>query len=167
MTTPLRPRALLAAGIAGLLAVSLASCAPEPDEIAGAKSKEQIANGEETEDPGQRAQVPEEALQKQAELPAGFPSDRFPLPKDAVIDDAGERGAGVWFVVLRAKDAAQASTQWSAIISAGGFEAADQQGDPASADASAMLRSASLEAFALMLVQDDGSVLLSYDLTEQ
>lgn len=165
MTSPLRPRALLAAALAGLLAVSLSSCAPEPDEIAGATTKEQIAKGKTPDDAGQRAEVPDEALQKQATLPAGFPSNSFPLPNGAVIDDAGERGAGVWFVVLRAKDAVQASTQWSAIISDGGFELTDAQGDPASANASATLRNDKLDVFALMLPQDDGSVLLSYDLT--
>ncbi|QAB17861.1 hypothetical protein Leucomu_07990 [Leucobacter muris] len=159
-----RTRAMAAAALAALLTVSLASCAPETDDIAGAKTKDQLASGEASEDQGQRAEIPDEASQKKTELPESFPTDRFELPRGAVIDDAGERSAGDWFVVLRAKDASTAATQWTEVIETGGFEVSDQQGD-VERDASATLQGSGLDVFALMLPQDDSSVLLSYDIT--
>lgn len=164
-----RPRAVLSVALAALLTVSLASCAPEPDEIAGAKTKDQIAESDgsgDAEERGERAEIPDDAIQKHTELPEGFPSEAFPLPKGAVIDDTGERASGEWFVVLRAENAEEAEALWNGVIAGGGFEVSDQAGDP-QRDASATLRGSGLEVFALMLPQEDESVLLSYDLTAQ
>ena len=145
-----------------VLAVGLAACAPEPgqgnDPGTSPGSGEGTGSGSggdtsDQDDPGLKAH----------ELPAGFPSDNFAIPEDAVIDDAGERGPGSWYVVLRADDAPQADDWWTQIAGSSGFEV---RGEEPSDDGgrSAKLISPNLSVLALTIPQADGSVLLSYDL---
>ncbi|MCW2287798.1 hypothetical protein EDF60_1285 [Leucobacter luti] len=104
--------------------------------------------------------------QKDAQLPASFPSERFVVPPGATVDDAGERSATDWFVVLRAANQAEADQLWQSIIAESGFAATEVT---ASADGgiSALLSSASTTAVAVTIPQSDGSVLLSYDVTAE
>ncbi|MCB1274723.1 MAG: hypothetical protein KDB25_10110 [Leucobacter sp.] len=110
---------------------------------------------------GQTSDRDDPALKHPA-LPADFPRKRFPLPSGAVIEDAGARGGGAWFVVLHAKSAKQARTWWRAVIADGKFKVADEETNDG--DLSARLVKKTLEVEALTIAQDDGSVLLSYDL---
>ena len=100
---------------------------------------------------------------KHAELPADFPTKRFPLPDGAVIDDAGARDDG-WFVVLRAKSAKEADTWWRRVIKAGKFTV--EHADESDGDRSATLVKKSLTVDALTIAQGDGTVLLSYDIAK-
>ncbi|WP_156322532.1 hypothetical protein [Leucobacter musarum] len=100
---------------------------------------------------------------KSAVLPASFPSTQFVVPAGATVDDAGERSASAWFVVLRAPDRADADALWQSVISHSGFtvSASEESGD---GGISAHLDGAGLSVDALLIPNDDGSVLLSYDL---
>ncbi|CAG7618030.1 hypothetical protein ACFPZL_08580 [Leucobacter soli] len=154
-----------------VLALTLSACAPEP----GSVSWDENGSGPTATDEGKQitgddesgwggANDQEDPELKHAELPDGFPSADFPLPEDAVLDDAGARDPGTWFVVLRAADASQADDWWDRIVSDGSFtvrkaEKTDDGGR------SAILVGPDLHASALTLAQDDGSVLLSYDLS--
>ncbi|MGK0716226.1 hypothetical protein ACR5KS_09210 [Leucobacter sp. W1153] len=153
---------LLVGTSAVLLALSLAGCAPESAEIAGQPEK-----GSETVNPESSWSQPTDDFDpavKTTELPETFPSDQFPLPADAVIDDAGSRGESAWFVVLRAPDATQAAVFWSEIVALGGFTESDVSEVPEGGRA-ATLSSAVLSAVAITIPQEDGSVLLSFDIT--
>lgn len=101
---------------------------------------------------------------KQTALPVSFPVDRFIIPKGAVIDDAGERSDGEWFVVLRAPDQPSADATWDAVLSASGFAVVDPETGE-DGGVSAELTSQTLEVSALTLPQPDGTVLLSYDIS--
>lgn len=147
----LTARTLLLLGAAGSLALSLSACAPEPGETAG-----QAGKGTE---PTQTQQVPEEATRKHTELPESFPADEFRIPAGAVIDDAGERGEGAWFLVLRADDEGSADELWAAVIAENSLTEAE---DPDSG--LVRLSGASLTAEALRLPGEGGAVLLSYDI---
>lgn len=162
-----RPSTLLAAAVAPLLALGLAACAPEPGSEIPDKPGPTAGQGSEdgTDEGGEGPAVSEDDPSlKSAELPKGFPSDDFPLPDDAVIDDAGARDPGSWFVVLRAPDAEAAQRLWLAVAKGGHFTGLDKNAEP-DPEASATLRKLGFTVDALMIPQDDGSVLLSYDLT--
>lgn len=149
-------------GIALGVAISLSACAPKP--MAGSHVK-----GEEpTSDEQSWSQVDDQndPELKSAELPEGFPSDEFALPEGAVIDDAGQRSDRVWFAVLRATDAEQGGQWWDEIIETNDFTVRDdEQGDDGSR--SATLATAQLTVSALSIPQDDGAMLLSYDITQE
>lgn len=100
---------------------------------------------------------------KSAVLPASFPTTQFVVPAGATIDDAGERSASAWFVVLRAPNRAGADALWQSVISQSGFtvSASDESGD---GGISAHLDGGGLSVEALLIPNADGSVLLSYDL---
>lgn len=161
---------LISLGLGAGLVLGLSGCAPElgavpnPDSVAGAKGKDSESGTDKGGD-GSSWQTPnpQDVDKKQKELPASFPSEAFPLPAGAVIDDAGERGEGVWFVVLRAADASAAQQLWDAVASAGGFTLGDEI-ETSEGGKSASLSSGALVGEALTLPQSDGSVLLSYDL---
>lgn len=144
-----------------LLAVGLAACAPEPGTDEATKGGQQSA--EEHEGAGG---VPDDALKKETELPTDFPSDLFALPTGAVIDDAGARGDGQWFVVLRAKNQRAANVLWDKIIDDNALVASDQQktGDGGRI-ATLKNRDAGLTIDALTLPGTGDEVLVSYDLT--
>lgn len=173
-------------GVGLLLLGTLTACAPEPS--AGGSSSGSGASGapetSKTDAPAQGSgekgsgekgsgdqgsgSWPEDDAgmdaPKQTALPVSFPVDRFIIPEGAVIDDAGERSDGEWFVVLRAPDQPSANAIWEAIVSAGGFTVVD----PATGEdggVSADLTSQTLEVSALTLPQADGAVLLSYDIS--
>ncbi len=154
----------LGAGAAalGLAAVLLAGCAPEPGTVApdGRDLTEKV----EPEGGSWTEPNPEEAYEKSAELPDGFP-EGFVVPEGAVVDDAGSRDFGSWYVVLRAADKAAADTLWDSVVSGSGFSASDEA---ATGDGgrTATLVSPALEVTAVTMAGDDGAILLSYDITE-
>ena len=154
-------RALVGAS-AVILALSVAGCAPEPAEIAGQPEK-----GSETTNPESSWSQPTDdfdADAKTTELPDTFPREQFPLPAEAVIDDAGARGDSAWFVVLRAADATEAAVFWSEIVALGGFTESDVS-ETSEGGRASTLSSAALSVVAVTIPQDDGTVLLSFDLT--
>lgn len=154
-------RRTLALVTAGILALTISACAPEPEDVAGAPDKGgETQKGEESR--SWQAEVPDEAELHNTELPSSFPSE-FVIPEGAVISDTGEREEGVWFLVLEADNASAASELWQRVIGDGGFTVSDE-GETPEGGVSAMLSSASLEVQALTMPQPDGTVLLSYDI---
>ena len=145
-----------------LLALSVAGCAPESGEIAGQSEK-----GSETVNPESSWSQPTDDFDpavKTTELPDTFPREQFPLPALAVIDDAGTRSESAWFVVLRAPDATEAAVFWSEIVALGGFTESDVSETPEGGTA-ATLSSAALSVVAVTIPQEDGAVLLSFDVS--
>lgn len=156
-------RAIVALGVSAALAVLLSACAPEPeaDEIAGAKGKD--GGSEEGSESWQ--ETPEEDLAKVTELDPAFPTDVFPVPEGAVIDDTGVIEGGRSFIVLRAESADDAAALWDRVVAEGGFTAQDQV-ETTEGGIAAMLVKPGVEVSALTLPQADGSVLLSYDIVQ-
>ena len=147
----------------GLLIAPLTGCAPEPGTVSpdGSDLTEKV----EPEGGSWAEENPDEVYAKDTQLPEGFPAG-FVLPEGSVIDDAGSRGYGSWYVVLRAADAEAAETLWDAIVSEGGFTVSD---DAATGDGgrSATLTTAAMTVQAVTMPAEDGDgTLLSYDLTE-
>ncbi|GEM_PF-1570606 len=156
---------IVGAYLVGTLALGLAACAPEPDlqpgTEAGHTDKDSQTVNPETSWGNQS--VPE--TEAQTTLPESFPSASFALPDGATIINTGERGTGQWFVVLRAKDDAQAQEWWQSVISSSGFEANDE-GETTEGGIVATLQNPSLSVQAMTIPQADGSVQLSYDLQD-
>ncbi|WP_053385890.1 hypothetical protein [Leucobacter japonicus] len=100
---------------------------------------------------------------KSAELPASFPKTQFVVPAGATVDDAGERSASAWFVVLRAPNRTGADALWQGVITQSGFtvSTSEETGDDG---ISAHLDGAGLSVDALLIPNADGAVLLSYEL---
>ncbi|KTR85807.1 hypothetical protein [Leucobacter chromiiresistens] len=169
--------------VATVLLLGLGGCAPEPttpdggtgasasadaDAAAGggadsgADSGEQKASGD--SDGGWPQQGDPQEGAKSTSLPESFPSDGFVVPAGARIDDAGERSPGSWYLVLAAEDQSEADALWQSVVSGSGFAEADRvEGD--AGDVSATLTNGALSVFALQIPQDDGSMLVSYDIT--
>lgn len=145
--------------VAAVLVFGVAACAPEPGEAAGSIDKETQTTSPETQWGGQ--DQPEEELQ--TTLPASFPSDAFALPEGVTIYNAGERGTGQWFLVLRTADAAAATALWDSVVAANTFTVSDEV-ETTEGGVSATLNSAMLTAQALTIPQEDGSVLVNYDI---
>lgn len=145
----------------GLLVGPLAGCAPEPGTVRpdGTDLTEKV----EPEGGSWPEANPDEVFEKSQELPADFPAE-FVIPEGAVIDDAGSRAVGSWFVVLRASDAAVASALWDGVVAGGGFAVADET-ETGDGGRAATLTSATLSVAAVTLPSEDGGVLLSYDIT--
>lgn len=101
---------------------------------------------------------------KSRSLPASFPSESFVVPETAAIDDAGERSANEWYLVLDAKNAATADALWQSIVDASGFAEADRS-ETADGGVAATLTNSALSVTALQIPQEDGSVLVSFDLS--
>ncbi|MCS3428364.1 hypothetical protein [Leucobacter aridicollis] len=160
MTTT--PRLAAGAIALGLAATLLAGCAPEPDTVSpdGRDLTEKV----EPEGGSWAEPNPEEAYEKSAELPDDFPAD-FVVPEGAVVDDAGSRGFGSWYVVLRAPDQDTANTLWDAVVTGSGFAASDEA-ETGDGGRTATLVSPALEVTAVTMSGDDGAVLLSYDITQ-
>ena len=147
---------------AAILAMSVAGCAPEPAQIAGQPEK-----GAENTDTGSSWSQPTgdiDAEAKTTELPETFPREQFPIPTQAVIDDAGARSDSAWFVVLRAADTTEAAVFWSEIVALGGFAESDTSETPEGGRAG-VLTSANLSVVAVTIPQDDGAVLMSFDVS--
>ena len=153
-------KSVLGTAISAALVLGVTACAPEPGEAAGSIDKETQTTSPETEWGGQ--DQPEEELQ--TTLPESFPTDVFVLPEGITIYNAGERGTGQWFLVLRAADAAAASALWDSIVSANGFTVSDEV-ETTEGGVSATLNSVTLTVQALTIPQKDGSVLVNYDLS--
>ncbi|MFV0435134.1 MAG: hypothetical protein ACK5LO_14320 [Leucobacter sp.] len=154
---------VVAAGAAALLVFGLVSCAPEPEEIAGANGKSSATEkGSETASDSPEPEVPDDTFEKRTDLPASFPSEFFPIPEDAVIDDTGQREDS-WFVVISAPDQTTADTYWNRIIADGHFAVADLS-ESDIGDRTATLTSPDLEVAAVMMPQTDGTILLNYDI---
>ncbi|GAA1791605.1 hypothetical protein [Leucobacter iarius] len=166
---PVGPRRVTAAVAAALcLSVALTACAPEPGAGTGSQDKpgNSSTKGGGGDSSGSSWSKPrhEPDITKQKTLPKGFPTDAFAVPKGATIDDAGERGPGVWFVVLSAKDRAAADALWAEVISTNGFAEQDAAETP-EGGRSATLSNTRLTVQALTLPGKDGAALLSYDLS--
>lgn len=133
---------------------------PDADALTG-------RNGKLGADPG-GASWPElnsaTELPKAHTIPPGFPVESLVLPDGASIDDAGQRSSSEWFVVLRAPDLASAGTLWSEIIEASGL-VLESEVPTTGNGISAELGGDTVAVQALTIPQDDGSVLLSYDVT--
>lgn len=156
------PKRIAAAAVTALLAVSLAACAPEPTTVGqgGKDADPEQPNESSWAQPNDGVDVE----QRQTELPESFPRDGFPLPEGAVIYDTGERGDGVWFLVLLAEDETAAATLWDGVIQLGGFQLFDEA-ETSEGSRTGTLTSTALRVTALTIPQTDGSVQLSYDLT--
>ena len=162
-----RPRRVLAAIVAALLAIGVSACAPEPGDsevIAGQGGKGSDPAQQESSwsqpDPGF------EAEQRQTTLPEGFPVADFPIPDDAVIYDAGATSSG-WFVVLRAAEAAEAQAEWESIIALSSLSPLGEAQQTSAEEGGLWLEleSDTFTGLAMMIPQPDGSALLSYELT--
>ncbi len=153
-------KSVLGTMTAAALVLGVASCAPEPGEAAGSIDKETQTTSPETEWGGQ--DQPEEDLQ--TTLPASFPTDVFVMPEGVTIYNAGERGTDQWFLVLRAADAAAATSLWESIVTTNGFTVTDEV-ETTEGGVSAMLNSVTLTVQALTIPQKDGTVLVNYDLS--
>lgn len=167
-----RRRGLVALGLSAGLLLGLSACAPEPgtvpDSVAGAPGKGNTSGDSDSESKGGEGSSwqtpnPPEVDEKHTTLPTSFPTESFPLPADAQIYDAGERGEGVWFVVLRADTTDSAQQLMDAIVSGGGFTLSGEA-DASDGGKSATLTSSTLTGQLLTIPQKDGSVLLNYDL---
>lgn len=101
---------------------------------------------------------------KSTTLPASFPVASFIVPDGADIDDAGERSASEWYLVLVADDRAGAEELWRTIISSSGFTESDRS-ETGDGGVAATLTSGALSVSALQIPQKNGSVLLSFDIT--
>lgn len=158
-----RTRRLLTATIAACLCVvPLVGCAPEPGTVA--PDGKPLTEKQEPDGESWPEKAPDEAFEKHQEVPADFPA-AFVIPEGATIHDVGARGAGVWFLVLRAGDATAGDSLWSAVIDAGGFTASEGEA-PVEGGKSASLTSATLAVDATMFPDGDNGVLLSYDITQ-
>lgn len=160
------PIRMLAAATAVLaLTLSAAACAPEPTdpENAGTEvhGKNPIESGE-----AEHPDPPEEAFDKNVELPASFPAS-FPQPAGVTIDDTGEREPGTWFIVYLATDQAAADAAWQSVIDQGGFIVSDSTETP-EGGVSATLANQDLAVTAVTMPDTagsrDGAVLLNYDI---
>lgn len=154
----------------GVLIAPLTACAPEPVPSAPGESS---GTSTSTPKPGDKKEPegdswpeknPDEVYEKHTEIPADFPAG-FAIPAGAEVDDTGSRGAGTWFLVLRATDAAAAATLWDSVIGSSGFAVSDEF-ETAEKGHAATLSAATLTASAMTIPQSDGSVLLSYDITQ-
>lgn len=165
---PRRVTAVVAIALCLSVPLALTACAPEPGAGGGSQDKpgNSSTKGGGGDASGSSWSKPkhEPDIAKQKTLPKGFPTDAFAVPKGATIDDAGERGPGVWFVVLSAKDRAAADALWAEVISTNGFAEQDAAETP-EGGRSATLSNTRLTVQALTLPGDNGAVLLSYDLS--
>lgn len=141
-----------------LLTLGVAGCSTAP----GDGGEKPPAQGSGEGDWGQ-SEEPTDETPEVVELPAGFPSEEFVLPEDAVLQDAGERGPGNWFVVLRAADVTQADEWWAFIVEAGAFTVQDEI-VAVDGGREATLVGGTLTVGALTITEDDGSILMNYDL---
>lgn len=140
------------------LVFGVAACAPE--EVAGSVDKES-----ETTSPETKWEVDDTAgSERNATLPDSFPSELFALPADATIYNAGERNSDEWFLVLNAVDATAAQSLWASIIELNGFAVSDEL-ETTEGGTAATLAQGPLMIQAMTLPNEDGSVLLSYDVT--
>lgn len=149
-----------AAGAALILLWGLAACAPEPVAGQGGKDADPSQGESSWSDPVEDF----DAEQRQTELPADFPSAEFPLPEGVTIYDTGARDASAWFLVLSAADAAAAETLWGEVLGLGGFTP-EEETATAEGGVAATLTNATLRVLAVTIPQEDGTVLLSYDIS--
>ena len=163
----IRHRALLARTSAAamatvMLTVGLVACAPEPmagDHLKGEEPREEDRSWSQIDDQ-------DDPALKSAELPEGFPVDEFRFPEDGIIDDAGQRGDRVWFLVLKAPDGETADAWWQSVIESNGFVVRDEEHDD-EGSASAVFASDQVTATVLRIPEPEGSVLLSFDITQE
>ncbi|MBC9954518.1 hypothetical protein ICM05_07655 [Leucobacter sp. cx-42] len=156
-STPRDTRRAIAVVAAGAIAFgALTGCAPEPEIDAPDDLTTQI------EDETKWPELDKET-EKVTVLPADFP-ETFPVPESAKIYDVGSRNAGTWFLVLVAQNAAEAETLWQQVITDGSFEVADAA-ETTEGGTSATLTSDDASVDAMTLPQEDGTVLMNYDIT--
>lgn len=167
-----RPLRLVAAGLAAAgLVFGLAACAPEPGETGttGQEAKERMeqqaeeGKGADTGTGSWPEENPEDVSDKHTEIPESFPRDAFLIPEGAEIDDTGERGDGQWFIVFRAADAGASATLWDRVVAEGGFQVSEEA-ETSEGGRSATLTTPGYSVGALTFPQEDGSVLVSYDI---
>lgn len=152
---------LVAPALVVSCALGIAGCAPEP--IVGNGGKGSTTAPSESAWSSPTASFDPE--QTNTKIPASFPSDGFTFPADARVINVGERGQGVWFLVLGAPTEADALTIWNSIITANGFHAVEDEG-ALKGEKHATLSSATLTVEAALLPAPDGTgTVLSYDIT--
>ena len=101
------------------IALALSACAPEPDAMPEGKP-----NPEATAEPSW-PEADAEDTDKNQMIPTTFPGAFVPLPAEPDVDNAGDRGEGAWFVVLRADSLEAASAMLDQIASDGAFTVTD------------------------------------------
>ena len=166
-------RAAAAGFLASALLLGVSACAPEPEGTGttGQEAKERMVKEEEQgkgADTGSGSwpeKNPEDVSDKHVALPESFPGDAFIIPEGAKIDDTGERAEGQWFLVLRAADAAEADSLWDQVVSGSGFTVTEEA-ETAEGGRSATLTTPGFSIGALTFPQEDGTVLLSYDIMQ-
>lgn len=180
----------LSIAVTASMLVGLSGCAPEPSEGDGASTGDSSssASAEATSDSsggdpnaaagdqkshgaasesgenGWPQQGDPQDTSKSTTLPASFPESNFVVPDGATIDDAGERSANEWYLVLSAKDRAVADELWQSISSASEF-AESERSETSDGGVAASWVNIALSVTALQIPQADGSVLLSFDIT--
>lgn len=153
---------LIGLSLAVCLVAGVAACAPEPGEAAGHTDKDRDTVNPETEWGG--GDQPDPHYEPNATLPESFPAS-FELPADVRVHDTGERSPGQWFLVLEAGDQAAADSLWLAVVEVNRFDVIDET-KTAEGSRSATLDNGVLEVVAVTIPQVDGTVWLSYDITQ-
>lgn len=179
-------RKLLAGGVAVGLVVTLSACAPEPqdgdarnpdtplisvrDSAAPFGDEGRQLDGESTEtipkDEGILDGRQPVELEKSEELPSDFPLGAAPIPDSALVDDAGTRGEGRWFVVLRTDSISAANGLLAEIVSGGQFSevTSDTQED---GGVLADYESTTLKVNALTFVDSEGRALVNLEVAQK
>ena len=147
----------------GLLVAPLAGCAPEPGAYSPAGPGSAPAEKQEPEGGSWPAENPDEVYEKHREIPEDFP-EAFVIPENAEDDDVGTRGYGTWYLILRAADESEAAVLWNEIVAAGSFVQSDDL-ETAEGGIAATLSSGELMVNAMTLPENDGTVLVSFDIT--
>lgn len=146
--------------VASALICSLVGCGTDVQDAAGRTVKDSEVSVNPESEEGART-APE--YSSNIVLPETFPSDQFSFPSDAVIEDTGERGEGVWYLVFRAPDEASADSLWHEIIATNNLVIEDQD-QTVEGGIYAKINAPLLMITAMTIPQEDGSVLISYDL---
>lgn len=179
-------RRLLASGVAVGLVIALSACAPEPEDGDARSADTPLISvrdsavpfgdegrqleGESTEtlpkDEGILDGRQPVELEKSEELPSDFPLAAAPIPDSAIVDDAGTRGEGRWFVVLRT-DSITAANDLLAEVVAGGelleVTAETQEDGGVLAD----YESSTLIVNALTFMDSEGRALVNLEVTQK
>ncbi|MFC5338245.1 hypothetical protein [Leucobacter denitrificans] len=145
----------------GLLVLPLTACAEEPGAVGTGDPVP--TEKQEPEGGSWPAENPDEVFEKSQEIPEDFPAE-FVIPEGATIDDVGSRGFGTWYLVLRAEDQEASDAIWESIVTNSGFTVTDDA-ETVEGGRMATLESGALSASAMTIPGEDGSVLMSYDIT--
>lgn len=151
---------------------------PEPQATEARPGKTPTGNVHETPGAGRDSEIardnPEELegipgrqpapAPKNTSLPSSFPSDAVPLPREAQVYDAGERGAGAWFVVLKYPTLNDARAAVDTLVAAGDFTASQDDGDTETIIQVLDSPLVSVDVFAYL---DDGNALVNFEVASR